>query len=252
LKKLFLINIILLVLFPVIIAGCSSTPGKDISTDDPEEAFSIAKAKYDNGDYLDAIDDFSFIKIKFPGTNISDRVEFYLADSYYHKKEYILGAYEFETMLKNYPLSSLIPETRYKLGLCYYEISPKYSLDQEYTTYAINELQLFVELYPNDKNVSDAEIKLHELRNKLAYKDFRIAEQYMLLDDYKSAAIYYSSVYENYIDSDYAESAMLGQAEALINSKKFSEASKVLEKFYKLFPNSKLKAKADQLKNSLS
>lgn len=251
-KKIFLINIILLVLVPIILSGCSSTPGKDITTDDPEEALKIAKAKYDNGDYLDAIEDLSFIKIKFPGTNIADRVEFYLADSYYHKKEFILAAYEFETMLKNYPLSPLMPETRYKLGLCYFELSPKYSLDQEYTTYAINELQVFVELYPADKNVEDAQIKLHELRNKLAYRDFSTAEQYMKMDDYKSAAIYYNNVYENYIDSDYAESAMLGHAEALIDAKKNSEASKVLEKFYKLFPNSKLKSRADQLKSNLS
>jgi outer membrane protein assembly factor BamD len=252
LKKLLYINLLFLILVSAVFTGCTSSPGKDITTDDPEEALKIAKSKYDNQDYLDAIDDFSFIKIKFPGTRFSDQIEFYLADSYYHKKEYILAAYEFETMLKNYPLSPLIPETRYKLGLCYYELSPKYSLDQEYTNYAINELQIFVELYPTDKNAPDAEIKLHELRNKLAYKDFRTGELYMKMDDYRSASIYFRSVYENYIDSDWADAAMVNQAEALINLKKYNEATEVLDKFYKLFPNSKQRAKADKLKNNLS
>ena len=251
-KKIFFINLVIIALLSLVHFGCSSTPGKDITTDDPEEALRIAKTKYDNEDYTDAIEDLSFIKIKFPGTNISDRVEFYLADSYYHRKEYILGAYEFETMIKNYPLSPLLPEAHYKLGLCYYELSPKYSLEQEYTIYAINELQAFIEVYSNNKNVPDAESKLHDLKNKLAYKDFRTAELYMKMDDYKSAAIYYNNVVENYIDSDYADAALVGQAEALINAKKFGEAEKVLEKFYKLFPNSKLKPAADKLKNSLS
>ena len=251
-KKIFLINLIIIVSLSLVYFGCSSTPGKDITTDDPEEALRIAKSKYDNEDYVDAIEDLSFIKIKFPGTNISDRVEFYLADSYYHRKEYILGAYEFETMIKNYPLSPLLPEAHYKLGLCYYELSPKFSLDQEFTTYAISELQAFIEVYPNNKNVPDAETKLRDLKNKLAYKDFRTAELYMKMDDYKSAAIYYNNVVENYIDSDYADAALVGQAEVLINAKKFGEAAKVLEKFYKLFPNSKLKPAADKLKNSLS
>jgi outer membrane protein assembly factor BamD len=242
----------LFAVFSVMYIGCSSTPGKDINTDDPEQAFRIAKAKYDNKEYLDAIEDFSFIKVKFPGTNISDRVEYYLGDSYYYKKEYILSAYEFETMLKNYPLSPLISEARYKLGLCYYQLSPKFPLDQDYTMYAISELQSFVDAYPGDKNVPDAESKLHELRNKLAYKDYWTAELYMKMDDYKSAAIYFNNVCENYIESDWAEAAMLGQAEALINAKKFSEAGIVLDKFYKLFPNSKLKSSADKLKQLLS
>jgi outer membrane protein assembly factor BamD len=252
LKRIFYLNLILFAVLSAIYIGCSSTPGEDIVTDDPEEAFRIAKAKYDHKDYMDAIDDFSFIKVKFPGTNISDRVEYYLGDSYYNKKEYILSAYEFETLLKNYPLSTLIPQARYKLGLCYYQLSPKYSLDQDYTIYAISELQSFVEAYPGDKNVPDAESKLHELRNKLAYKDFRTAEIYMKMDDYKSASIYYNNVYENYIDSDWAEAAMLGHAEALINSYKYNEAGKVLDKFYKLFPNSKLKSQANKLKQQIT
>jgi outer membrane protein assembly factor BamD len=233
------------------ISSCSSS-GSEINTDDPEAAYKIAKAKYDNKDYLDAIDDFSFIKIKFPGTTVSDKTQYYLGACYYHRDEYILAAYEFESFLKNYPLSTLTPDTRYMLGLCYYNLSPKFSLDQEYTRYAIEELQLFVELYPNDKNTPDAETKLKELKDKLAYKLFRTGQLYMKMDDYKAAALYFKNVYEQYVDSDWADDAMLGQVDALINAKKLDEAKKVLEKFYILFPKSNLKSKADSLKRNLS
>lgn len=239
-----------IIILSIIMYSCSSS-GSNITTDDPEKAFSIAKRKFDRGDYVDAIEDFSLIKLKFAGTSISDKAQFYLAESYYGQKEYLLSAYEFEMMLKNYPLSSLIPQTRYKLGLSYYNLSPKYSLDQEFTRYAINELQTFIDLFPEDKNVADAEAKLNELENKLAYKDFHTAELYMKLDNYRSAAIYFISVYEQYIESEWADDAMVGHAEALINMKKYSEAEKVLERFYKLFPNSKLKPKADKLKGNI-
>ncbi len=232
--------------------GCSSSNGGDIKTDDPEEAFKIAKAKFDDKEYLDAIDDFSFIKIKFPGTSVADKTQYYLGASYYYKEEYILAAYEFESFLKNYPLSSLIAQNRYMLGLCYYNLSPKYSLDQEYTRYAIEELQLFVELYPEDKNAPDANAKLKELKDKLAYKLYRTGQLYMKMDDYKAAALYFKDVYEQYVDSDWADDAMLGQVDALINAKKPDEAKKVLEKFYILFPKSNLKSKADNFKRNLS
>jgi outer membrane protein assembly factor BamD (BamD/ComL family) len=73
----------------------------------------------------------------------------------------------------------------------------------------------------------------------------------MKTDNYKAASMYYQNVYEEYIDSDWADDAMLGQAEAYINGKKYNEANKVLDKFYKLFPNSNLKSKADRLKSRI-
>jgi len=251
LKKKFIFSSLLYIILSVFIYSCSSSEGSDIKTDDPEQAFRIAKRKFDDKDYLEAIDDFSLIKIKFPGTSVSDKAQFYLADSYYHRDEYILAAYEFESMLKNYPLSPLLPETRYKLGLCYYNLSPKYSLDQEFTRYAIEELELYIELYPEDKNVRDAEKKLNELKDKLAYKYYRTGILYMKMDDYKAASLYFRSVYEEFVDSDWADDAMIGEADALINAKKNDEAKRVLERFYKLFPKSKLKSKADNLMRSI-
>jgi outer membrane protein assembly factor BamD len=235
-----------LVLLTASICSCSSS-GSDITTDDPEKAFKIAKRKFDDKDYLDAIEDFSFIKIKFPGTKIADQVQFYLGESYYYRKEYILAAYEYETMLKNYPLSPLIPDTRYKLGLCYYELSPKYPLDQEYTQYAVNELRFFLEQYPTHKYAPDAERKLKELEGKIAYKFFRTGELYVKMDNYKAASIYFNTVYEEYVDSEWADDAMIGHIDALVSLKKFDEAKKVLERFNKLFPKSDLKSKANKL-----
>ena len=249
-KKIFLF-FILTALITIFASACSSSQGSDIKTDDPEEAFRLAKGKFDRGDYVEAIEDFSFIKIKFPGSANADQIQFYLAESYYGRKEYMLAAYEYENMLKNYPLSSLIPQTRYKLGLSYYQHSPKYQLDQEFTNYAISELQLYIDLYPTDKNVADAGAKLKELKDKLAYKDYRTGVLYMKMYNYRSAAIYFFNVYENYIESEWADDAMIGHAEALINGKKFDESKKILDKFNKLFPGSSLKSRANQLRNNI-
>lgn len=239
----FLIGIILL-------GGCSSS-GSKIDTDDPNAAFDIAKRKFDRKDYVEAIEDFSLLKIRFPGTEISDKVQFYIAESYFYQKEYLLAAYEYDNFLKNYPSSLLYPEARYKLGLTYYYLSPKYSLDQEFTRLAINEFLGYIEQFPQDKNVYDAEQKIKELKNKLAYRDFVVAENYLKVENNRSAAIYFQSVYENYIESDWADDAMVGHAEALINGKKYEEAKKVLEKFYKLFPKSDLKSKANRLNSMI-
>ncbi len=228
------------------LTACGSSKS-DKSTDDPQKAFDIAKRKFDRGDYVDAIEDFSFIKIRFPGTTVSDKVQYYLAYSYYRQKEYLLSAYEFDSFLKNYPLSELNPDGKFMLGNAYYAMSPKFSLDQAFTKEAISEYLSFIEAYPQDKNVPEAEKKIKELRNKLAYKEFWTAELYMKLDNYKAASLYFQDVVDEYIDSDWADDAMVGQADAYINGKKYDDAKRVLDKFYKLFPNSDQKSKADRL-----
>jgi len=251
LKRNYFLILFLCIAGSILLESCGAS--KDaITTDDPETAFLQAKRIYDSREYVDAIDDFSAIKVKFPGSSVSDRIEFYLALSYYKQGEFLLGAYEYESFLKNYPLSSLYSESLYWLGMCYYKLSPKFSVDQDYTRYAIEEFTNFLDKYPADKNATDASARLQELRNKLAYKDYFVAQLYFKMDDYISAGIYYRFVYDNYIDTDWADAAMLGHAESLIELKRYDEAAKVLDKFYKLFPKSKLKSKADSLRNSIA
>lgn len=247
-KKYSLLAFILAVIF--IAAGCSSSE-KKIDTDDPNKAFESAKRKFDHKDYVDAIDELSLMKIRFSGSGIDDKIQFYIAESYYMQKEYIFSEYEYRNFIKDFPSSTYLPDARFKLGMTYYNLSPKYSLDQEYSKLAISELLEFIEQFPQDRNVAEAEKKIKELRDKLAYKDFVIAENYMKLGNNRSAALYFQDIYENYIESEWADNAMIGHAEALINGKKYDEASKVLEKFYKLFPKSDQKTKAAALEKKI-
>lgn len=243
-------NSVIILITLIFLYGCSSS-GSNINTDDPNKAFTIAKKKFDNGDYTDAIEDFSFIKLNFPGKEIIPKTQFYLAESYYYQKENLLAAYEYEVFLKNYPVNELAPQAKYRLGVCYFNLSPKYSLDQEFTKYSITELQSFIEQFPTDKNVPDAKVKLSILKNKLALKDYKSGELYMKMDKYKSALIYFKNVVDVYIESEWADDALLGAIEALVQLKKYDEAKTEIENFYKYFSGSNLKNKVDRIKNNL-
>lgn len=236
----------------VIFSSCGSSKKDDRElNDDPEKAFDIAYKKYQNRDYYDAIEDFGLIKLRYSGTKVIDKSIYYLGMSYYARSEYVLAAYEFEYLLKNYPGSELALKARYQLAMCYYGLSPSYSLDQTYTKYAIQEFRNFMDLYPKDELSTNAEAKIVELKNKLALKELKAAEQYMILGSYKSAIIYYDTLLDEYFETDYADDALYGKIQALIAKKKYDDVRKEIERFETKFRNSSLLSSVSRIKNQL-
>ena len=49
------------------------------------------------------------------------------------------------------------------LGESYYRLSPNFTLDQSYTRSAIKEFQAFIDFFPTDEQVLEAEKKINEL-----------------------------------------------------------------------------------------
>lgn len=247
--KIYLSLCVILLAF--IVAGCSGSGKSDIKTEDPEKAFDIAKANYDKKDYVQAIEDFSLIKVKFSGTNISDKAQFFLGMSYLKQQEYILAAYEFEYLLKNYATSKYSTDGRFNLAMCYFGMSPKWSLDQTYTHQAITEFKNFLELFPTDKNAPEAEAKIKELRSKLALKELKAAELYFTMENYKAATLYYENVVNEYFDTEYADDALYGKIKSLITRKKYDLAKADIERFETKFATSNLLVKVKNLKSTL-
>lgn len=225
--------------------GCGSS---EVATGlSAEERFQRAKALFDEGEYLEAIQEFNVITLQHPGSAVAAEAQYYLAESRFRRKEYLLAAYEFQTLRRNMPASPRAMEAMYKIGLCYYNLAPKSRLDQQYTKRAIDELQAFVEYYPNSEYVSDATEKIRELTSRLARKDFDTAELYAKMDYTKSAIYYYDIVIEKYHDTEYAPLAYLAKTELLVGKGKYREAKGEVTKFLEKYPNSILRPRAERL-----
>ncbi|HRI84724.1 MAG TPA: outer membrane protein assembly factor BamD [Ignavibacteria bacterium] len=233
------------------LVSCSSSDTGNINTDDPEKAYFAAKSNYDKGDYLEAIDDFNLIKLKFSGTSIIDKSIYFLGMSYYKREEYILAIYEFETLVKNYPSSEYSENARFNMAMSYYKLSPAYNLDQTYSRYAITEFQNFLDLYPDSKHARSADKRIAELKNKLAYKTYKSAELYYNLENYKAALVYYNNILEEYFDSKYADDALYGKIQVLIIKKMFEEAKKEIKRFEEIFTSSEFLSRVKTLKTRI-
>lgn len=229
--------------------GCSASI--DTSQLPPSQRFEYAVKLYNNKDYQDALKEFQAIVLQYPGNAIVDSSQYYLGMTRYERGEYILGAYEFSRLIKNMPSSKMVPISQYMLAECYYMLSPDYQLDQKYTKKAVSEFQAFIDFFPTDPKVTDAEKKIAALNNKLAHKVYHTAYIYNKMDYYKAALIYYDNVIDNYHDTQYGPLAMYDKINLLVDHKRNDEALASISKFIDLYPNDSHFKDVQKLKSSL-
>lgn len=233
----------------LIIWGCSSSI--DVANLTPEDRMGNAKKLYEDEDYEEAVTEFEAIILQYPGSAIVDDAQYYLAMTRYQRKEYILAAYEFSKLIKNMPASSFVPDAQFMLAESYYQLSPNYNLDQTYTKKSITEYQAFIDYFPLNEKVHEAEQKINELNTKLAEKEYSIAEIYEKMDYLTASLKYYDFVVETYHDTPFGPKALYRKIMLLLEEDREDDALKDMKKYLQLFPNDENSSEIEELKNSL-
>ncbi len=249
---------IFITLFSILILT-SACRNKDLIR--PGDALNVAYDKsvalYEQEKFGDAAYGFDMVTRMGRGTNYSKDAQFFLAESYFNDKQYILAASEYERFISYYPQDEKREEVEYKLAMCYYEQSPRYRLDQSPTRRAIQLFQLFNNKYPDSEFVVESAARIDELRNKLARKAFEAGEFYLRTNRYLAASIYFDEVIDQYPESKWAEPSLLKQIETYItyadNSirdrqiERYTKAIDNYEKFIQLFPQSSNRGSAESM-----
>lgn len=203
-------------------------------------AFGKAKLLFDDGKYGDAAEAFETVLNIGRGTQQGQEAQFYLAESLFRSKQFILAAAEYERFIAFYPRDERKAYCEFMSAEAYYNISPVYKLDQEYTHKSIESYRLYLNNNPNDSLVEKASDRIDEMRSKLARKLFNAAEFYMRTADlfirnnqYESAAIYFDTILEKYPETPWAEKALAYEIQALVASAENSIKEKQLERYEK-------------------
>jgi outer membrane protein assembly factor BamD len=198
-----------------------------------------------------AIKEFEAFLLQYPGNDLSDDAQFYLGKCRYGREEFLLAAFEFSKLIKNMPSSSFVVESQYELAMCYYELSPAYSLDQRYTRHAILEFQTFIDLFPADERKPEIEKKMRELYERLAEKEFNAAFIYEKMEYYNAALTYYDKVIDTYHDTKYAPLASVAKIKLLLQKNRKSEALTESSKFIERYPKDENLSEVQSIKAEL-
>ena len=132
------------------------------------------------------------------GTDDAPNVVYNSAYANYYQKNYRLAGHQFKNFSASYPDDARREEASYMAALCYYEGSLDYNLDQTNTDLAINELQDFINKYPNSERSKNINQLIEELMYKQEFKAYENAKQYFKMGLYKSSDIAFENVLEDF------------------------------------------------------
>jgi outer membrane protein assembly factor BamD len=255
------ISLLLFLSSVLLLTSCSSYQ-KVYRGEDAPRKFAFADSLYQIGKYKKALKLMEQIVPLYRGKPQAEKLMFIYANTFYKLEDFYLAGYQFERFEVSYPKSDSVEIAAYRSAKSYYELSPRFSLDQKDTDKALEKLQAYINKYPNTQYRLEANELVAELRGKLELKDIRIAQQYLRISDYKPAIAAFENFISDHPGSEFRQDAFYGRLEAgyklALNSipqlveERLIAAKAYYNSFKKYYKNTELMEDADAILNDIN
>jgi len=236
-------NIIIILLTALVMSSCSGFTNlykHKVKDNDYDYMYEAAKEYYAAGKYSQSITLLNDLITILKGSDRGEESVFMLAMSYMKNKEYSIAATSFQQYYASYPRGIYTERARFLAGKSLWTASPESQLDQTDTYNAIQELQLFLEYYPNSVYRTEAEDIIFAAQDKLVEKEYEAAKLYYNLgtymgNNYQSCVICAQNAMKDYPYTKYLEDLWL----------------LVMKAKYELAVNSVLSRRADRYRDAV-
>ena len=169
------------------LASCGEY-NKLIKSTDYINKYEAAKSYFGEGQYIKATTLLEELIPILKGTSDAEESLYMLAMAYYNQGDYISASHYFSNYYNTYPKGTFTELARYHSGKALYLDTPEARLDQSSTYKAIQELQMFMEYFPQSERTSEAQVMIFALQDKLVLKEYLSAKMYFDLGTYTDNA----------------------------------------------------------------
>lgn len=254
-------KLILSLLCAAVLTGCGEY-NKVLKSSDTNYKYEYAKKAFEERKYVQAATLLEDVVKELKGTDKAEESLYLLGLSHYENKDYASASTYFQTYYTHYPKGKYTELARFYAGYGYYLDSPEPQLDQTDTYKAIDELQRFLDYFPNSDKKSIAQSAIFELQDKLVQKEIDNAQLYYNLgnylgNNYESAVIVATNALKNYPYTKHKEQlqmivlkAKFQQAYQSVIEKKADRYREVIDEYYSFindYPESKYRSEADNI-----
>ena len=195
----------------------------------------------------------------FKGTQKFEDLYYKYAFCFYNEGFYRDAENLFKGYLEVFPNSSKAEEVDYMRAFCFYKLSPKLELEQVNTMKAMAMMQTFINTHPSSPRIKEATEIIDKSREKLELKEYRGAQLYYNLGEFRASAIAFNTLLNNYPESKSGENYKLMVIKSYYKFAKLSVLEKQEERFEKViseyqdfldrFPQSEMLKEAEVYSN---
>ena len=176
-------NILITLLAALLLSSCGEY-NKLLKSTDYEYKYEAAKNYFAKGQYNRAATLLNELIAILKGTDKAEESLYMLGMSYYNQNDYQTAAQTFTQYYNVYPRGTFTELARFHAGKALYLDTPEPRLDQSGTYNAIQQLQMFLEYFPNSAKRDEAQNMIFALQDKLVMKEYLSAKLYYNLGNY--------------------------------------------------------------------
>lgn len=187
------------------LTSCGSF-NKILKSDDIDYKFHKAQDYYKAEKYQYVIQIFSpdyFPLLK--GTKEFEEAFYMFAYSHYYEKDYFNAEKLFKQFSETFTNSTRALEMEYMSAYIFYKQSPKVDLEQTNTLKSIGMMQTFINRNPEAKQVKEATVIIEECKQKLEQKDYKAAELYYHMGQYRASCVAFNNMVTNFPESNQSD-----------------------------------------------
>lgn len=176
-------NILITLLAALLLSSCGEY-NKLLKSTDYEYKYEAAKNYFAKGQYNRAATLLNELIAILKGTDKAEESLYMLGMSYYNQNDYQTAAQTFTQYYNVYPRGTFTELARFHAGKALYLDTPEPRLDQSGTYNAIQQLQMFLEYFPNSAKKDEVQNMIFALQDKLVMKEYLSAKLYYNLGNY--------------------------------------------------------------------
>lgn len=197
------------ILAALFLATSCSDYNRVLKSDNYGEKFDMANYLYDSvatsNSKVRSISLYEQIYQRTPKQGEGELSYFRIGKAYYVSGDYYMAGYYLSQFPQRFPYSTKAEESTFLSAMCSVHNSPDWSLDQIETDVAINNLQQFVDRYPNSTLIDSCNNIIDGLRYKLETKSFEAIKLYSKTENFMAAESSSLTFMEDYPMSGFKE-----------------------------------------------
>ncbi len=178
-------------------AACSRFNPRDYP--EPERLFDAAMRQFRAGNFTRAQAGFQALTFNLPSRDtLLVQVRFYMAECQFGNRDFVTAAREFRRTADDFPGSPLAPQALLRAGDAFAALWRRAELDPSNGQTALATYQELAGRYPDAPATRIASVRVRQLQEQFAQKDYQTAMFYFRRSAYESSILYLRQLIQQY------------------------------------------------------